>query len=65
MLEASKMVDLKTRADLMRAAEAILSEEQPIAPIYYYVSKQVVSTKVKGWVDNARDIHRARWLDLQ
>ena len=65
MLAASKMVDLKARADLMRQAEAIVSSEQPIAPIYYYVSKQVVSTKVKGWVDNARDIHRARWLDLQ
>lgn len=65
MLAASKMVDLKQRADLMRQAEAILSDEQPIAPIYYYVSKQVVSTKVKGWVDNARDIHRARWLDLE
>jgi oligopeptide transport system substrate-binding protein len=65
MFEASKMVDLKQRAELMRKAEAIVSEEQPIAPIYYYVSKQVVSTKVKGWIDNARDIHRARWLDLQ
>ena len=65
MLEASKTVDLEKRADLMRAAEAHVANDQPIAPIYYYVSKQVVSTKLTGFIDNARDIHRARWLDLK
>jgi oligopeptide transport system substrate-binding protein len=33
-------------------------------PIYFYVSKNLVSTKVKGWQDNLRDTHYGRNLSL-
>jgi oligopeptide transport system substrate-binding protein len=64
MLEAGKTTDLGKRAKLMAEAEAIMMSEQPVAPIYYYVSKNIVSQKVKGWVDNAKDAHRRRYLSL-
>lgn len=37
-------------------------EEVAALPIYYYVSKNVVSPEIEGFVDNAKDIHRTRWL---
>ena len=64
MEEASRTVDLKKRADLMAEAEAIAMAEQPLMPIYYYVSKNIVSPKVKGWAANTKDIHRTRYLSL-
>ena len=32
-------------------------------PIYYYLSENIVSPKIKGFQDNAFDIHRTRWLE--
>ena len=65
MLEAEKEGDLKKRAELMKQAEAIMMEAQPYVPIYYYVSKQLVSPKIEGWIDNAPDRHLTRWLDIK
>lgn len=65
MLEASKTNDMAHRADLLAKAEAIAMEDQPIIPIYYYVSKNLVSQKVKGWVDTVNDIHRWRYLSIE
>ena len=39
-------------------------EELPVMPIYFYVSKSLVSTKVKGWQDNPFDVFHARNLSL-
>ncbi|MFH1804380.1 MAG: peptide ABC transporter substrate-binding protein [Pseudomonadota bacterium] len=65
MLAAEQESDLKSRATLMHQAEAIMMEEQPYIPIFYYVSKQLVSPKIEGWIDNAPDRHLTRWLDLK
>ena len=65
MLAASKTADMKKRADLLAKAEARAMEDQPVIPIYYYVSKNLVSQKVKGWVDTVNDIHRWRYLTLE
>ena len=40
------------------------ADETAGIPIYYYLSRNVVSPKVKGFVDNAFDIHRTRWLEI-
>ncbi|NIA71845.1 peptide ABC transporter substrate-binding protein [Pelagibius litoralis] len=65
MAEAGAVVDLGQRAKILGEAEAVAMEGQPIAPIYYYVSKQLVSPNVVGWVDNAPDRHVTRFLDLK
>ncbi len=52
------------RAERMRAAEAILVADAPILPIYYYVSRSLVSERVSGWVDNSPNVHPSRTLLL-
>ena len=64
MVDAEGEANIKKRAEIMAKAEAIAMEDQPVIPIYYYVSKNLVSQKVKGWVDNAQDIHRWRYVSL-
>jgi oligopeptide transport system substrate-binding protein len=48
----------------MRQAEAIAMAEMPYIPINYYISKNLVSKRVQGYVDNTSDRHRARFLSL-
>ncbi len=65
MEQASTTTDMDKRAALLRQAEAIAMAEQPIIPIYYYVSKNLVSAKVAGWEANVKDIQRTRYLSLK
>ncbi|HLK80645.1 MAG TPA: peptide ABC transporter substrate-binding protein [Xanthobacteraceae bacterium] len=64
MDEASVTADAGKRAALLEQAEGILLEEMPVIPIYFYVSKNLVSTKVKGWQDNPLDAEYLRNLSL-
>mgnify|MGYP001385423813 CR=1 FL=1 len=63
--EANAMTDMDARAAKLKEAEKIALGESAAIPIYYYVSKNVVSPKIEGFVDNARDIHRTRWLSVK
>jgi len=65
MLEAEVTADLKKRSELMRQAEAQAMADLPIIPIYHYVSKSLVSQKVKGFIDNPKNVHRCRYITLQ
>ena len=62
MTEAEKEIDLKKRADLFYRAEQIAIDHSAAIPFYYYVSRNIVSPKIKGFENNARDIHRTRYL---
>jgi oligopeptide transport system substrate-binding protein len=64
MDEANRTLDQRARMDLMRKAEQIALDESATMPLWYYVSKNLVATKVEGWVDNTKDIHRVRWLAI-
>ncbi len=62
MNKASTELDLTKRAGYMHQAEEIAMENFAAIPIYWYVSKNVVSPKISGFVDNAKDINRIRWM---
>jgi oligopeptide transport system substrate-binding protein len=51
MDQAAVEKDTKKRAEEMQQAEAIMLKDQPVMPIYFYVGKNLVSTKVHGWTD--------------
>mgnify|MGYP003644659967 FL=1 len=59
---ASSELDLTKRAGMLHEAEAIAMDEFGAIPIYWYVSKNIVSPKITGFEDNAKDVHRTRWL---
>ncbi|MGJ8667890.1 MAG: peptide ABC transporter substrate-binding protein [Oceanococcus sp.] len=54
---ASVEGDFDRRRELLQQAERLMLEDQPIMPIYFYVSKHMVSKKVDGYVSNIMDHH--------
>lgn len=54
--------DLTSRTALLQAAEERLLRAAPILPIYHYVSRSLVAPDVRGWQDNAMNIHPSRLL---
>jgi oligopeptide transport system substrate-binding protein len=56
MAEASVTSDQKKRAQSIQQAETILLREMPVLPLFFSVSKNLVSTKVKGWEENLFNI---------
>lgn len=48
------------RLALLAEAEALMLEQQPVMPIYFYVSRRLVKPWVKGWQDNLLDRHETR-----
>jgi ABC-type oligopeptide transport system substrate-binding subunit len=64
MDQASVTNEPDKRARLQEQAEAILLKEMPVLPLYFYVSKNLVSTPVKGWQDNPFDVVYASNLSL-
>jgi oligopeptide transport system substrate-binding protein len=63
--EAERTADLGRRASLLAQAEALALAEHPVAPLYYYAGRRVVSQQVTGWVENVRGVHLSRWLGLR
>jgi oligopeptide transport system substrate-binding protein len=63
--KASGEPDAARRAAILRRAEQTILDDEAVAPIYFGVSRNLVSPRVTGWVDNIADRHRARWLCLK
>ena len=63
--EAGDMLDLAARAAKMAAAEKLLINDYPIAPLYFYVSKHLVSPDVQNFQQNVLDRHPTQFLQLR
>jgi oligopeptide transport system substrate-binding protein len=48
--------DINHRRELMQRAEALMLADQPLIPLYFYVSKHLVNAHVHGWQDNAMNV---------
>lgn len=62
--EAGKTGDQQKRYELFQKAEAILMDEVPIIPIYFYTRSILVRPVVKGWHPNILDIHPYKYVYL-
>ena len=54
---ANSTSDAARRMDIMAEAEALLMEELPIIPIYYYVTQSTYSPRLGGYFANVKDEH--------
>ena len=65
LMASADLVSGAGRLKLMRDAEAVLMQDMPVIPLYYYVSRHLVNPRVTGFADNIRDIHLSRYLGLE
>jgi oligopeptide transport system substrate-binding protein len=66
LIEAAKSEpDASRRMEILQQAEGILMSELPILPIYFYVSTNLVSPRVKGFSGNIQDVHPLHILRVE
>jgi len=64
MQRASEQVEPMRRRLYLEEAERILLTDHPVIPLYFFVSKHLVSPEVVGWGDNVLDYHYSQHLSL-
>ena len=64
LARAASLENAAGRAALLRQAEALAMNDQPIIPLYFGVTKSLVSQRVIGWRANPVDAHLSRYLSL-
>jgi oligopeptide transport system substrate-binding protein len=64
LLAAAAKQQPQPRALTLYKAEMLAMKKFPIIPLYHHASRNLVSGRVSGWVDNIRDIHPSRYLEL-
>ena len=64
MQRAAEQANPDLRRAYLEEAERELLADHPIIPIYFYVSKHLVSPRVSGWEDNVLDYHYSQHLSF-
>jgi oligopeptide transport system substrate-binding protein len=64
MKSASEQLDLDRRRLYLEEAERVLLADHAVIPLYFYVSKHLVSPEVGGWEDNILNYHYSQHLSL-
>lgn len=62
LAEAEQQTDAGRRAEILAQAEQLILTDEAVGPVFFGVSRSLVSPQVTGWVDNLENKHRARWL---
>jgi oligopeptide transport system substrate-binding protein len=57
--------EFQKRKQLMREAEKILIDDMPILPLYFYVTRSLVSKRIVGWNNNISNVHPSRTLRIK
>jgi oligopeptide transport system substrate-binding protein len=65
MKQAESEIDLKKRADILLKAEQLFTRDQPYAPVLFYSSKNLVSSKLEGFQSNLRGAYATRFYKLK
>ena len=61
---ASAEPDVRRRAEYLQEAERLMLADQPILPLYFYVTKRMVKPWVRGYEGNIMDHVYARHLSI-
>ena len=62
MAQAAAEPDAARRGALLAQAEKAALADYPWIPLRFPVQTDLVAPQIKGWIANARDLHRSRWL---
>jgi oligopeptide transport system substrate-binding protein len=62
---AQQEPDAAKRGQLLLSAEKIALKDYPWLPWRFRVTQDLVQPYVKGWIPNARDYNRTRWLWME
>jgi oligopeptide transport system substrate-binding protein len=65
ILKAAQTVDRDERFEVFQKAEAILLDEMPVIPIYFYTSTYLLQPSVKGWGPTILDHHPYPYVELR
>jgi oligopeptide transport system substrate-binding protein len=65
LARADQEPDEARRAAILAQAEQRMLDDEGIAPLYFVVNRNLVSTRVTGWTANAPNFHRTRWMCLR
>jgi len=64
MKQAAVTLDPEARKDVFQKAEAILIDEMPFIPIYFYVTARLIDDSVQGWYPSILDHHPYQAIKL-
>ena len=64
MDRAEQQSDPLLRKTYMEEAERMMLSDHPLIPLYFYVTKHMVSPAVRGWGDNVLNYHYSQHLSL-
>ena len=62
---ANHQSDPQKRLELLAEAEGMILGDLPIIPIYYYVTKNMVKPRVKGFYPNVLNVHPLKFLRIE
>ena len=65
MERAAAQSDPTQRRLLLEEAERAMLSDYPVIPLYFYVSKHLVSPEIEGWGDNVLDYHYSQQLSFK
>ncbi len=63
--EAGETLDQSKRREIFQQAEAILLDDGPVAPIYFYTRVYLAQSSVQGWWPTILDHHPYKYVFLQ
>ena len=63
--QAAQTGDREARFALFQEMEAILVEEAPMLPVYFYTSVVLLDPSVKGWYPTILDNHPYKYVYLE
>lgn len=62
---AAHTQDVDARKAIFQQAEALLLDEMPIIPLYFYVTSRLIAPSVQGWYPSLLDNHPYQAISLQ
>ncbi len=65
MRKSGEEKDLDRRAAILLEAEKMFMRDLPYIPILFYSNKNLVSSRLEGWVPNLRGANATRFLSLK